>query len=275
MDGYDSGVYIYSGSKWIKSLGLNDPDNNIFSFWSTVASNHDGTKLFACCYNSNNNNGVYTYSGSEWTKSTTNNQGFLSVASDSTGDNLVAGGFNGNIYRNTPPPNPCFLKKTGILTPSGFLAVENLKIGDAVFTKGQINKNGIVRFEDIIEDCQIARIKWLGHFTSSCPPVCFLKGSLGKNVPIKNLYVSPDHQFLIKNRMVQARHLLNDSTIFRVDTHKNEYYHVELDTHAVIIAEGALTESYLDVENRWCFTNTAERNTNTKKKNFDFFTFKR
>jgi hypothetical protein len=60
----------------------------------------------------------------------------------------------------------------------------------------------------------------------------------------------------LNGKLVPAKLLVNDMSIVR-DTAMTsvEYYHVELDRHAVIIAEGAETESYLDTGNRAFFSN--------------------
>jgi antigen 43 len=56
-----------------------------------------------------------------------------------------------------------------------------------------------------------------------------------------------------------ARLLRNDATIAREErTSQVTYYHVELDRHAVVFAEGLAAESYLDTGNRGMFENSGE-----------------
>ena len=59
--------------------------------------------------------------------------------------------------------------------------------------------------------------------------------------------------------LVPARHLVNNATIAREDgMDRVEYFHVELDTHDVILAEGAPSESFMDDDSRGVFHNAAE-----------------
>ena len=55
--------------------------------------------------------------------------------------------------------------------------------------------------------------------------------------------------------LIPVKHLLNGKTIARVPTDHVSYYHVELATHAVILAEGLPVESYLDTGDRDNFAN--------------------
>ena len=53
----------------------------------------------------------------------------------------------------------------------------------------------------------------------------------------------------------QAR-LLNGTTIARVDVARVTYWHVELDSHDVLLAENLPAESYLEMGNRGFFANS-------------------
>jgi hypothetical protein len=55
--------------------------------------------------------------------------------------------------------------------------------------------------------------------------------------------------------LIQAEKLVNDATVVQVPRTRVEYWHVELDAHAVILAEGLPAESYLDTGNRTAFVN--------------------
>ncbi len=55
--------------------------------------------------------------------------------------------------------------------------------------------------------------------------------------------------------LVPAKLLLNGTTITQEQYDAPfEYFHIELDQHDVILAEGALTETYLDLGNRHMFS---------------------
>jgi hypothetical protein len=55
--------------------------------------------------------------------------------------------------------------------------------------------------------------------------------------------------------LIHAEKLLNGATIVRVPQARVQYWHVELDSHDLVLAEGAPSESYLDTGNRTAFAN--------------------
>jgi hypothetical protein len=69
--------------------------------------------------------------------------------------------------------------------------------------------------------------------------------------------VSPDHGILAGGKLICARQLINGTSIRREEGATSvEYFHLELAAHAIILAEGLPTESYLDTGNRGFFTNS-------------------
>ena len=63
----------------------------------------------------------------------------------------------------------------------------------------------------------------------------------------------------IDGLLIPARHLVNGSTITREhEVTRVDYFHIELDTHDVILAEGATSETFIDDDNRGMFHNAAE-----------------
>jgi hypothetical protein len=57
--------------------------------------------------------------------------------------------------------------------------------------------------------------------------------------------------------MVRAKNLVNGDTIFQDFAYDNiVYYHLELENHSAVIANGLLAETYLDVHNRHVFENS-------------------
>ena len=145
----------------------------------------------------------------------------------------------------------CFLKGTKILTERGYFFIEDLQIEDKVIIHGSIIDNTeVVLYEKI----QTSPIKWIGKFNSyrhdiSDLPVCFKAGSLGKNLPLNDLFVSPGHRIILDGQMHIAKDLVNGETIVQEDTHETiEYFHFELDCHSVIMAEGVLSETFLELD---------------------------
>ncbi|MFC0411009.1 Hint domain-containing protein, partial [Roseomonas elaeocarpi] len=56
---------------------------------------------------------------------------------------------------------------------------------------------------------------------------------------------------------VHAETLINGATVVQEEVAEVEYFHVELDAHDVMVAEGAAAESFLDTGNRARFDNAA------------------
>ena len=55
--------------------------------------------------------------------------------------------------------------------------------------------------------------------------------------------------------LIPIRFLVNGRSIAQVETDRIEYWHVELDEHDILLAEGLPAESYLDTGNRSAFAN--------------------
>ncbi len=147
---------------------------------------------------------------------------------------------------------PCYCPGTLIQTKRGQKKVEKLKISDKVMTA-----SGEAR-----------RIKWIGRRSYSgrfvlgrkdVLPVCIKAGALEDNVPKRDLWISPNHAMYLDGVLIEAKDLVNGASIVQAESAESvEYYHVELDTHDVLIAEGALAESYIDDDNRLLFHNAHE-----------------
>jgi hypothetical protein len=59
--------------------------------------------------------------------------------------------------------------------------------------------------------------------------------------------------------LIEAKDLVNGVSIVQAEHVKSvEYFHIELDSHDVIVAEGALSETYLDEDNRYMFHNALD-----------------
>jgi hypothetical protein len=83
-------------------------------------------------------------------------------------------------------------------------------------------------------------------------------GAFGENVPVRDLYLSPDHAVFVDNVLIPVKLLLNATTIAQVGNDRVRYFHVELPRHAIILAEGLTVESYLDTDARANFQRTGE-----------------
>ena len=144
---------------------------------------------------------------------------------------------------------PCFAAGTLIETDRGPVAVEALREGDHVVTA---------------EDARLEPIVWIGRRTVNCRvhpkpeqvwPVRVKKGAFGVRMPVRDLYLSPDHAVFVNDVLVPVKCLINGTSITQVKRHAVTYYHVELPRHELILAEGLAVESYLDVGDRSDFEN--------------------
>ena len=146
----------------------------------------------------------------------------------------------------------CYLAGTRIRTDRGDALVEDLQIGDKIVTL----------------DGSAKPIKWIGRRAYSSAfaagnrdviPILFKQGSLGRNVPVRDLYVSPLHAMFLDNVLVPAEHLVNGVSVVRCpEIDPIRYFHIELENHDVIFAEDAPAETFVDCDSRGIFHNSRE-----------------
>jgi hypothetical protein len=80
--------------------------------------------------------------------------------------------------------------------------------------------------------------------------------AVSDGAPRRDLWISPDHAVLLDGALIPARLLINGASIQRDDRCETvTYYHVELETHDILLAEALPAESYLDTGNRGMFDN--------------------
>jgi hypothetical protein len=251
-----SDVTFASGSKWTLDAPSNastgiESLNNIYGF---VAG--DVIDLTDLTLNSNPKKVSATFADGVLTIRNGGSEVYFNIDENPGTDfSLSAAGPSGGIditTSATSAPTPCFRTGTRILTPLGEMPVEALRISDAVMTM-----NG-----------EAEPIRWIGrrHYTcadtaadADALPILIRAGALGAGVPHRNLWVSPDHALFIDGVLIPARALVNGESI-RLDPTDEPitYLHLELDGHAIIVAEGAFTESFVDDESREHFDNAAE-----------------
>jgi Hint domain len=140
----------------------------------------------------------------------------------------------------------CFLQGTRIRTADGYRKIEDLKVGDLLPTVF-----GGVR-----------PIEWIGRYPykKSDPakawvkdvlPVRIARSALGPDVPHADLYVTQAHEVLIDGVLVPAATLINGTTIAldeARDRDELEYFHIKLERHDVIDAEGAPCETLYGID---------------------------
>jgi hypothetical protein len=75
-------------------------------------------------------------------------------------------------------------------------------------------------------------------------------------VPHQDLYVTKAHSLYIDGVLIPVEFLVNHRTIVWDDRAREvEIYHVELESHDILIANGVPAESFRDDGNRWLFQN--------------------
>ena len=143
----------------------------------------------------------------------------------------------------------CFTRGSLIDTPDGPRLIEALVVGDLVMTK----------------DHGPQPIRWIGSRKVSASslarhsrlrPIRIAAGALGSSVPEKDLVVSPQHRVLLSSRVVRnmfdadevlvaAKKLLGFPGVTQDEPDGVEYFHILLDRHEVVRANGAWSETLL------------------------------
>jgi hypothetical protein len=145
----------------------------------------------------------------------------------------------------------CFCAGTRIATPLGEIPVERLRIGDPV----------------CLADGGVRPIKWIGRrrygvstvlSNPQLRPVRIRAGAIAPGIPRRDLRVSPLHAVAVDGELCVAGGLVNDISIRRDPIGDVGYFHIELDVHALILAEGCPAETFVDAASRAMFDNAAE-----------------
>ena len=209
-----------------------------------------------------NGNGLLTLTGSDTLadyQAVLQSVTYASTASDATNggtDNSrtitwsVNDGAASNATTETSMVNitPCYCRGARILTDRGEVAVEELRVGDlAVTASGQRRP-----------------IVWIGHRrldlsrhpdpVAVCP-VRISANAFGEGLPRRNLWLSPGHNVASEGALMPISSLINGRSVAQIERDRVEYWHVELEAHDILLAEGLPAESYLDCGNRAAFAN--------------------
>jgi hypothetical protein len=108
----------------------------------------------------------------------------------------------------------------------------------------------------------IRPIQWIGRYgykksdpskpwSKFAQPVRITRSALAPNVPHTDLYVTQGHGLLIDGVIIPVSGLINGTTIalYAADEYDElESFHIKLETHDVIHAEGARCETLLNVD---------------------------
>ncbi len=149
---------------------------------------------------------------------------------------------------DTLPSFVCFTGGSLIETPNGRRLIETLVRGDEVVTAEGIKTIRCIGRRQLT-------LRELEQNRDHCP-IGFLPGSLGNNLPLRKLLVSPQHRIAVSSPILELLHeysvmlapakgLVNKETI-RQERPKNgvEYIHILFDKHELIKVEGVWSESF-------------------------------
>ncbi len=133
----------------------------------------------------------------------------------------------------------CFCRGTLVSTAHGLTDVSNLRI------------------EMLVETIEgLRRVRWIGRMTfhrrldgtfkDDVYPVRVLAGAFGANRPERDLLLSQAHSVFVDGLLIPIGNLVNGKSIIidrSIDGDRIVYYHIELDTHTAVFAEGLACES--------------------------------
>ncbi len=213
--------------------GLDTIDLTLISPGATLSSSTSGGNTIETV-TSGGTSISFTFAGTSYAAN------YFTLSNDSTtGVQITAG-------------TPCYCPGTLIATETGEVPVETLAIGDLVRTA-----SGALR-----------PVKWIGRRAyggrfaagqTQILPVRIAAGAIADGVPARDLFVSPLHAMFIDGVLVPAMQLVNGTSVVQLESVEAvEYVHIELDTHDVILAEGAASETFVDDGSRGMFHNAAE-----------------
>jgi len=149
----------------------------------------------------------------------------------------------------------CFGRGTLIQTPDGEVAVEDLTVGTLVTTT-----NGAMP------------VKWIGRQAidrnsaaarrPDVVPVRISAFAIDDQTPRRDLYLSQEHALYIDGALIPVKYLVNGRSIALDDNARRsetiEYFHIELDSHEVVFAEGVPAETFFYMGGEIAWDNLGE-----------------
>ncbi|KQQ25310.1 hypothetical protein ASF53_21735 [Methylobacterium sp. Leaf123] len=135
------------------------------------------------------------------------------------------------------------------------IPVEALRVGDVAVTAtgGHRVIRWIGQRTIVPAECAAPSAQWPVRVRAGA----FGSGRDGRSLPVRDLVLSPGHPVLVGadddhrgGVLVPVMCLINGTSITRVPTARITYWHVELDTHDILLAEGLPAESYIDLGTR-------------------------
>ncbi|HIP22083.1 MAG TPA: Hint domain-containing protein [Rhodobacteraceae bacterium] len=241
--GYDDSPSYESDSLYVEGEGDASGSSSGSEEKSSEPSASSGSSSSSDTSESSSASNASGTSGSSGGSGTSGSSGGSGTSGSSGGSGTSgSSGGSGPSGGGSDPSAPCcFTRGTAIRTARGEVLVEDLIIGDAIWTEG----HGVQPIRWI---CQ-REVRAEGSFA----PIRIRAGTLGAD---RDILVSPAHRMLIQGpeievifgmpkALVAAKDLVNDTTITRETTLETvEYFHILSDQHEVLQAHGTLSESF-------------------------------
>jgi len=141
----------------------------------------------------------------------------------------------------------CFVEGTRISCVDGQRDIETLRAGDLVLTAS--GKAAPIRFlgrrtVDLAQNPQHAPVRI---------PAC----AIADGIPSRDLRISPDHAIVMENVLIPARSLIGSGIVQEMGE-SITYYHIQLDSHDIVLAENTPCETLLDTDDASSFDNGDE-----------------
>ena len=142
----------------------------------------------------------------------------------------------------------CYAAGTKIATTDGPVPIEHLRTGHLVTTASGDQ----------------LPVRWIGHRHVDCArhpdpravwPVRVSAGAFGTGLPDRDLFLSPDHAVFVDGVLVPVKCLIDGTAVQQIKVDQITYFHLELDQHDILLAEGLPAESYLENGGRDAFDN--------------------
>jgi len=172
---------------------------------------------------------------------------------DQDGFSIQRDGDGADTFVNDQTPTPgtsnvCFTRGTHMATPDGPRLIEDLRPGDVLLTR----------------DHWAQRIKWIWAryrtqediaANDKLHTVRIRKGALGGGLPERVLHVSRQHRMLVRSKVAQRLFGCDEVLVAAKDLTRLPgidivapkmgvtYYHILMDNHEILFAEGAPAES--------------------------------
>ena len=167
---------------------------------------------------------------------------------------LANGGSSTGYMANNAIVFNCFATGTRIATPDGDKPIEMLRAGDLVLTHDGRSVPVIWRaWQSVVNPRNLS----VGR-----GPVRIKAGALGPNLPNGPLTVTADHALLFDDMLINAGTLVNGTTIRLLPLAglpaSFNYWHLELEKHECVVANGVPAESFIDYVGRSGFDNYDE-----------------